>query len=92
MICKWPPLEQVRPRIGCLNPVADHVRQRRLDDLPRVARLLRRPVPERRAARRQSVLVSRRDSERETLDFLAHATEDEIEAIDRALRGWLSLD
>ena len=40
------PLEQVRPRVGRLDPVADHVRQRRLDDLPRVVRLRRRPVPE----------------------------------------------
>ena len=45
-----------------------------------------------REARRQSLLVSRRDSEREILDFLAHATEDEIETIDKVLRRWLSLD
>ena len=41
-------LEQVRPRVGRLDLVLDHVRQRRLDDLARVVRLLRRPIPERR--------------------------------------------
>ena len=41
-----PPLEQVRPRVGRLDRVADRVRQRRLDDLPRVVGLLGRPVPE----------------------------------------------
>ena len=31
-----PTLEQVRPRVGGLDPVADDVRQRGLDDHPRV--------------------------------------------------------
>ena len=34
-------LEQVRAPIGCLDPVLDHVREGRLDDLPRMIRLLR---------------------------------------------------
>jgi len=36
-----PPLEQVRPRVGRLHLVLHHVRERRLDDLARVVRLLR---------------------------------------------------
>ena len=32
-----PTLEQVGARIGCLGLVADHVLQRRLDDLARVS-------------------------------------------------------
>ena len=43
-----PTLEQVRPRIRRLHLVGDHVRQRRLDDLPRVVGPLGRPVAERR--------------------------------------------
>ena len=35
-----PTLEQVRARIGRLDPFRDDVRQRRLDDLARVVRLL----------------------------------------------------
>ena len=35
-----------RPRVGGLYLVLDHVRQRRLDDLARVVRLLGRAVPE----------------------------------------------
>ena len=42
-------LEQVRPRVGRVDLVLDHVSQRGLDHLARVVRLLRRPVPERRA-------------------------------------------
>ncbi len=45
------PLEQVRAGVGRLDLVLDDVSQRCLDDLPRVVRLLGRPVPERRAAR-----------------------------------------
>ena len=41
-------LEQVRAPIGGLDLVPDHVRQRRLDDLPGMVRLLGGPVPERR--------------------------------------------
>ena len=44
-----PTLEQVRSGIGGLDPVLHHMRQRRLDDLARMVRLLGRPVPERRA-------------------------------------------
>jgi len=43
------PLEQVRPRVGHLDLVLDHVRQRGLDDFTRMIRLLGRPVTERRA-------------------------------------------
>ena len=39
-------LEQVGARVGRLGLVAHHVRQRRLDHLPRVVRPLRRPIPE----------------------------------------------
>ena len=39
-------VDQVRACVGRLDLVPDHVRQRRLDDLPRVVRLLRRPIPE----------------------------------------------
>ena len=42
-----PTLEQVGTGIGGFNLVLDHVRQRRLDDLPRVVGLLGSPVPER---------------------------------------------
>ena len=41
-----PSLEQVRPRVGRLNFVLDHVRERRFDDLAWVIRAFRRPVPE----------------------------------------------
>ena len=34
-----PALEQVRARVGCLDRVADHMRQRRLNDFTRVVRL-----------------------------------------------------
>ena len=44
-----PPLEQVRARIRRLHLVRDHLRQRRLDDLPRVVSLPGSPVAERRA-------------------------------------------
>ena len=44
-----PTLEQIRPRVGRLDLVLDHVSERRLDDLPRVVGLLRRPVPKRGA-------------------------------------------
>ena len=44
-----PPLEQVGAGIGHFDPVQDDVSQRCLDHLARVVRLLRRPVPERRA-------------------------------------------
>ena len=40
------PLEQVRPRVGRLGLVADHVRQRRLDHLLRVVGLLGCPIAE----------------------------------------------
>ena len=40
-----PALKQVRPGVGRLDLVLDHVRQRRLDDLARVIGLLGRPVP-----------------------------------------------
>ena len=43
-----PPLEQVRAGISGFDLILDHVRQRRLDDLARVIRLLGRPVPEAR--------------------------------------------
>ena len=43
-----PPLEQVRPRVGGLDRVPHHVRERRLDDLAGMVRLLRRPIPEAR--------------------------------------------
>ena len=43
-----PPLEQVRPRVRRFDLVLDDMRQRRLDDLPRMVRLLGGPVPERR--------------------------------------------
>ena len=43
-----PTLEQIRPRVGRLGLVADHVRKRRLDHLPRVVGLLGRPVAETR--------------------------------------------
>ena len=39
---------QVRAGVGRLDRILDHVRQRRLDHLPRVVRLLGCPVPERR--------------------------------------------
>ena len=35
-----PPLEQVRAGIGSFDLILDHVRQRRLDDLARVIRLI----------------------------------------------------
>ena len=35
-----PPLEQVRAGIGGFDRILDHVRERRLDDLARVIRLL----------------------------------------------------
>ena len=38
-----PTLEQVGTGVGGLDLVLDHMRQRRLDDLPRVVRLLCRP-------------------------------------------------
>ena len=44
-----PPLEQVGAPVRSLNLVLDHVRQRRIDDLPQVIGLFRRPVPERLA-------------------------------------------
>ena len=44
-----PMREQVRPGVGSLHLVLDHMRQRRLDDLARMVRLLGRPVPEQRA-------------------------------------------
>ena len=40
-----PPLEQVRPRVGGLDLVGNHVRQRRLDDLARMIGLFGSPVP-----------------------------------------------
>ena len=43
-----PPLKQVRPRVRRLHLVLHHMHQRRVDDLPRVVGLLRRPIPERR--------------------------------------------
>ena len=43
-----PTLEQIRPRVGRLGLVADHVRKRRLDHLPRVVGLLGRLVAETR--------------------------------------------
>ena len=42
------PLEQIRAAIGCLDLVSDAMRERRLDDLPGMIRLLGRPVPKRR--------------------------------------------
>ena len=42
-----PTLEQVGASVGRLGLVADHVRQRCLDHLPRVVGLLGRPVAER---------------------------------------------
>ena len=44
-----PPLEQVRPPIGRLDRVPDHMRQRSLRHLARMVRLLGRPVPKTRA-------------------------------------------
>ena len=43
-----PPLEQVRPRVGGLRLVLEHVGERGLDDFTRMIRLLGGPVPERR--------------------------------------------
>ena len=54
-----PPLEQVRPRIRRLHLVRHHMRQRRLDDLPRMVGPLRRPVPEARPGSRAQQFRSR---------------------------------
>ena len=43
-----PTLEQVGAPVGRLDPVADHVRQSRLDHLPGMVCLLTQPVPEAR--------------------------------------------
>ncbi len=43
-----PTLEQVRPGVGRLDLVLDHVSQRGLDHFPRMVGFLGRPVPERR--------------------------------------------
>ena len=43
-----PTLEQIRPGIGRFDLVRDHVRERGLDDLARVIRVLGRPVAETR--------------------------------------------
>jgi hypothetical protein len=43
-----PLLEQVTTPVRCLDPVADHMRQRRLGDLTGEVGALSGPVPERR--------------------------------------------
>ena len=52
-----PPFEQVRPRVGRLHLVLDHVGERGLDDFTWMIRFLGGPIPERRpeavAARRR---------------------------------------
>ena len=68
-----PPLEQVRAGVGRLDRILDSVRQRRLDDLARMVRLLGRPVrkldrnpcgtqamPQRASSRRSCGTASRR--------------------------------
>lgn len=52
-----PPLEQIRLRTNRLDFVLDHVRQRCLDDLAHVVRLLRRQPD--RHVRRESPLVGK---------------------------------